>query len=101
MKAAAAALCGDIFTDLEATGKIIVEFVLTKLTEILISPKQDKSKWRCNTSIQQIWGEKHKWINRGEHGEGNMWFGFRLNVAAVSFFFQIIETKQVQERACM
>lgn len=42
--AAAAALCGDIFTDLEATGKIIVEFVLTKLTEILISPKQDKSK---------------------------------------------------------
>lgn len=44
MKAAAAALCGDISTDLEATGKIIVEFALTKLPEILISPMQDKSK---------------------------------------------------------
>lgn len=45
MKAAAAALCGDIFTDLEATRKIIVEFALTKLPEILISPMQNKSKW--------------------------------------------------------
>lgn len=51
MKAAAAALCGDIFTDLEATGKIIVEFVLTKLTEIL---NQSKTRQEQMTSIQQI-----------------------------------------------